>query len=439
MENDTSRHAWRPILDGSLAERARTAVHDIVNALPGPSESMLADPSLASGTAGMALLCGYLARAGYDDGENAAQFLEQSIEAVSTEQIGPSFYGGFAGIAWVTEHLQTQLLDSDDEDANEEIDEVLKGFLCRSEWLDDYDLISGLVGYGVYAIERLPRPAAVKCLERVIDHLDQTAEHNSEGITWLTSPGLLPPLQRAEYPEGHYNLGLAHGVAGVIALLGQACAAGVAYTKARPLLDGAVAWLLRQKLTEGESTFSSWVVPGAKSNSCRVAWCYGDAGISAALLLASRAVANSAWEDEAINIARRAALRPTETAGVTDAGICHGAAGLGHIYNRMFQATGDRVFEKAARFWFKRTLELRRLGQGIAGFYAFKPDEEGNERWADDPGILTGAAGIALALLAAITDISPAWDRMLMISIPQAGSAGIQPAGLPQTSPKIPG
>ncbi|MGI9164847.1 MAG: lanthionine synthetase C family protein [Pyrinomonadaceae bacterium] len=419
MQTEMSRGSWRPILDGPLAERARTALNDIVGALPDPSAPETDNCSLAGGTAGLAILCAYLARAGFADDENAAQFLSQAIEAVSKEQIGPSLYGGFTGVAWAAAHLQEQLLDTVDDDVNGEIDEVLKDYLQQSSWSDDYDLIVGLVGFGVYALERLPRPAAVKCLERVIHHLDQTAERKPDGITWLTPPDLLPPHQRKECPEGYYNLGLAHGVPGVIAMLGQACAAGIASDKARPLLDGAVAWLLSQKLTDAESTFSSWAVPGVKSNSCRVAWCYGDAGLSAALLLAARSVGDSGWEDEAISIARRAAIRPAETAGVIDAGLCHGAAGLGHIYNRMFQATGDQLFKERARFWFERTLELRRPGKGIAGFSAYHPEEDGTGGWADDPGILMGAAGIALALLAATTDIAPEWDRMLLVSIPQ--------------------
>lgn len=420
MQTDTSRRAWRPILDGPLAERAQTAVHDIVNALPDPSAAEIADPLLASGTAGLALLCGYLARAGYDDEENASQFLEQAIQAVSTEQIGPSLYGGFAGIAWVTEHLQTQLMDQDDGDANEEIDEVLKDYLNQSSWQDDYDLIGGLVGMAVYALERLPRPAALECLERIVDRLSETAERTEYGVTWLTRPHLLPEWQRNECPNGYYNLGLAHGVPGVIALLGQLCAAGVVITKARPLLDGAVSWLLSQKLTGAErSTFSSWSGPSIERNDCRLAWCYGDAGVSAALLLAARCVNNSAWEDEALAIARRAATREPESAGVMDAGICHGAAGLAHIFNRLFHATGDESFRKAARYWFESTLALRRPGEGIAGFSAYRAPIDGQEEfWEDQVGILEGAAGIALALLAATTKVEPEWDRMLLVSVP---------------------
>jgi hypothetical protein len=38
--------------------------------------------------------------------------------------------------------------------------------------------------------------------------------------------------------------------------------------------------------------------------------------------------------------------------------------------------------------------------------------------WIADPGLLTGASGIALALLAATTDMEPAWDRMLLVAAP---------------------
>ena len=60
---------------------------------------------------------------------------------------------------------------------------------------------------------------------------------------------------------------------------------------------------------------------------------------------------------------------------------------------------------------------MRHPERGIAGFAAFMPARTGEERWVDDPGLLTGAAGVALALLAACTPVEPAWDRMLLVSI----------------------
>ena len=409
------------MLDGSLRKRALAAVEEIIAALPDPSSTNLNDFSLSGGTAGLAIFCAYLSRAGLDTDENAVQFLEQALLSVSTTPMDPSLYGGFTGIAWATALLEGQLVDSD-EDPNEAIDEALLDYLNRSPWIDDYDLIGGLVGIGVYALERLPRPSAVDCLARIVDRLDETAEHNRDGVTWLTRAQLLPEHQREKCPHGYYNVGLAHGVPGVIVLLAQACAAGIAVEKSRPLLDGAVAWLLRQRLDSvAVSCFPAWVTPDVEGDDCRLAWCYGDAGVAAALLVAARSVNEADWEREGIEIARRAAKRKPESAGVNDAGLCHGAAGLGHIFNRLFQATGESVFREAGRYWLERTLAMRREGQGIAGFSSYRPVVDGQEEhWEDEVGILEGAAGIALALLAAATDIEPAWDRMLLVSVPAA-------------------
>src|SRR5712692_6145954 len=54
----------------------------------------------------------------------------------------------------------------------------------------------------------------------------------------------------------------------------------------------------------------------------------------------------------------------------------------------------------------------------ISGFSALSGRADETRHWEDDPGILTGAAGIALALLAATTSIEPEWDRMLLLSTP---------------------
>src|SRR5262249_1772121 len=105
-----------------------------------------------------------------------------------------------------------------------------------------------------------------------------------------------------------------------------------------------------------------------------------------------------------------------ERSGILDAAFCHGSCGLAHIYNRLYQATGDEELAKVARFWYQRTLELRRPGSGIGGYLAAVNGVSGTE-WIEDPRVLTGAAGIALALLAAPCALDPAWDRMFLLSL----------------------
>jgi hypothetical protein len=366
-------------------------------------------------------LFAYLAQAGLDGraAETALRFLNEAVEAVGTVPMSPGLYSGFLGIAWAAEHVN-RLLTTAEDDPNEAADAALLEHLKQPPWRCQYDLISGLVGVGVYALERLPRPTAVTSLERVIDRLAERAERRADGITWHTRAELLFSEERERYPAGYYNLGVAHGVPGVIALLGAACAAGVGAAKARPLLRGAVGWLLRQQLPAGAgSRFPTLLAPGVEPAACRLAWCYGDAGVAVALLSAARGLDEPAWEREALAIARAAAARQANTAGVRDAGLCHGAAGLGHL----FHAAGDPCFAEAARFWFYRCLEMREPGRGVAGFSCYWSSQDDSACWLKDPGLLTGAAGIALALLAASTPIEPAWDRLLLAGIPERAKA----------------
>ncbi len=409
--------SWQPLLNGDLKDRALETVRAIVDRLP---SWRVADATLASGATGVAVFHAYLARSGFgpEHEATARRLLEKVVAAAAEAELPASLYDGLAGVGWAMAHVRPLMADLDLEDVSADIDAGLREHLGSSPWKEDYDLISGLVGLGVAALERLPHPDAVACLERVIDRLTETVERRPDGLTWWTNPAWLIPETREKCPHGYYNLGLAHGVPGVIALLGRACAAGVAVEMARPLLDGAVRWLLAQQPADGSGfthVIESENVEPPKA--ARLAWCYGDPGIAAALLLAARCVAEPAWEKAARNIALRAAARPVDQAGVVDAGLCHGAAGLGHLFNRLYQATGDEQLADAARFWFRRTLEMRHPERGIAGYAAWMPLKPGDDRWLDDPGILTGVAGIALALLAATTMIEPDWDRMLLVSI----------------------
>jgi hypothetical protein len=409
--------AWQPLLQGDLKDRAWERIRAILHDLSTLAKDPAGDPSLAGGTSGLALLYGYLAQTegGPDHVATSKRYLEHATVAMADQPSAASLYSGLAGVGWATAHLQGRLPGLDGEDDLEEMDDVLLEHLDQSPWDGDYDLINGLVGFGVYALERLPRPRAVACLERVIDHLAVTAEHKAPGVTWWTNPAWLPPETPEKFPNGYYNLGLAHGVPGVIALLGQACAAGVAFPKARPLLDETVRWLLAH---QGPAGFGFWIAPEAEDRPARLAWCYGDPGVAAALLVAARGVGESAWEGQALAMARRAAQRPATESGIVDAGLCHGAAGLSHLFNRMYQATGEPWLAEAAQFWLARTLEMQRPGRGIGGYEAWVPGDDGKNTWAAEAGLLTGAAGIALALLAATTAIEPAWDRVLLVSVP---------------------
>jgi lantibiotic modifying enzyme len=426
MSAEATTPTWSPILAPETAARALRVVEDIAADLrkelsaPRSAETswLRRGPSLAGGDTGQAFFFTYLAQSRPDQGHDdaAMELLERATEATGEMQAPPGFYSGFSGVAWALEHLRGRLFEDDGEDPGEEVAAALVEHLGLNPWMGHYDVISGLSGFGVYALERLPRPGGKECLERVVERLSELAVRRPDGIAWLTGPHLMIERELESSPEGNFNVGVAHGVPGVLPVLAQACAAGV---DARELLDGAVAWTLAQKMPDGEdSSFPYTAVEGGEPKPTRLAWCYGDLGIAVALLVAARAVGEESWEREAVAIGRKAARRRVDGSGVIDAGLCHGAAGAGHLFNRLYQATGDPAFREAAVYWIEQTLKMQKPGEGIGGYKVWIVGEGTELDWRADPGFLTGSAGIALALLAAATGVEPEWDRVLLADIP---------------------
>jgi hypothetical protein len=437
--------SWQPILLDDAASRAGEVIAAIAADLlrlsppgeeaPAPAAAPPPKFSLAEGDAGQALFFAYLDLAHPDSGweQAALRHLERAIETSARLQTYPGLYSGFTGVAWVLEHFQEPIFAGDatppeeapaepEDDPGVEIAAALAAYLGHLRGAKDYDLISGLAGMGAYALERWPRLWSRECLEQLAARLEETADQRPEGFAWHTPPELILERDRATYPSGCYNLGVAHGVPGVIGLLGGMCAAGVAVSSARRLLDGAVAWLLAQKQgPDAASCFSYQTAPDAPAVATRLAWCYGDLGVAATLLAAAQAVGDSAMKEEALAIGRATAARaarPEEIARTPDYGLCHGATGVAHLFNRLYQGSGDPRFRQAALFWFEHALAAAKPGTGVGGYLALLSEDQESADWRPDPGFLTGAAGIGLALLAATQACEPAWDRLLLASLP---------------------
>ncbi len=165
------------------------AVQEIAQALqqmPSPMHNF----SLADSSAGVALFFAYLAQTTQDETQTATalDFLTQTVDGVAAHPLPHSLFAGLAGIAWTLTHLQGRLVEPDPDFVDVAIDEALLAEVSRSPWSQDYDLMSGLVGVGVYMLERLPDPLAVAGLEQIVDRLAELAVPHPDGITWWTDP-----------------------------------------------------------------------------------------------------------------------------------------------------------------------------------------------------------------------------------------------------------
>jgi hypothetical protein len=430
--------SWRPLLAGRSASSAFESIAAISEALVDPCRPLtiaadrlsLSHPdqrrnrvSLSMGRPGTAMFHAHHARAGLraDAASTAWRHLDWAIEGIdeaNIEKVG--LYGGLAGLAWTLRHMHRVLSLPPSADATEAFDQVLEDVVRRPSFVD-VDLTKGLVGLGVYALEWLPEPRAEALLRAVVDRLAELAERDVDGVFWRVPVGFVPKTHRALAAMGYRDLGLAHGVPGVIAFLSFVHQAGIAQERARELLDGAVPWLLRQKRGSAcPQRFRYWVEEAVQARVNRAAWCYGDPGIAASLVLAGMATTNPEWKAQGLDLAREIASREPSELLLTDPGLCHGAAGTAHIFNRIWHWTGDASCRDAAGYWMERVLAMRRPGQGCAGFTSAMRDAQDRPIDVADEGFLMGSAGIGLALLAAVGDGEPDWDRLLLLSGPAA-------------------
>jgi lantibiotic modifying enzyme len=416
---------WRALLTDRDAERAWAVIHDIAEALRPKVENLApdADPAVTGGTAGLALFYAYLgAETGNEEWTGLAhRLMEHSIDALSERPLLPDLYEGFTGIGWTIDHLQGMLFEDAEEESDDPIGESLVQVLDRSYARGDFDLIGGLTGFGIYAFHALPRPAARRSLELLVERLIEIGEPVDGGFSWFTPPDVLPDWLREQEPDGRYNLGVSHGVAAVISVLGMCAGAGVMSDEQRAILDRAVDWLLAQKQTGKTWCFANSVINGRPARRDRLAWCYGDPGIAAALFTAARHCGHAEWEAVALEVARTAARRDTETSEIVDAGLCHGSVGLAHLFNRMHQASGDPLLAEAARAWYRYTVNMQRPEVGIAGYEFFAAPG-----WIPHTGFVSGLAGVGIGLLGGVSSREPGWDQFLAVSVPLERSVPLE-------------
>jgi hypothetical protein len=380
---------WQPITDRTLRSRAGRAIRELAAILAEPAAA--ASPSLALGDAGTAVFFAYLARARFPIKhavDRAQLYAGRAAQAVGDTALPLGLFGGIAGIAWMLDHLRGAELPR--RDLCGELDAALRTAIRGGALEGEVDLVYGLCGIGVYALAR--RDGALA--GRVIARLRASCVGHGDGVAWAR-------------PAAPVDLGTAHGLAGLIAMLGQA--RGARIPGATTLSRGALRGLLGHARWDRASAFPAFaradhsVRDDAARRDARLAWCYGDIGAACALQTAAEASGDAVARVAALRVARAAAVRAPASSGVVDCGLCHGAAGVAFGLQRMFVASGELALRDAARDWLAGALD-----EGIpVGL------RDGSDA-ANGRGLL-GGAGLGLAYLAAMTKVWPRWASALTI------------------------
>jgi hypothetical protein len=378
------------------------------------------DHAVGQGHAGLALLFGALDQRDPGQGwdRTAHRHLALAARAIEAVPRAPAgLFTGLAGLGLVATVLSDdgaryrRLLATLDQALAVRIPAVV-GALERGggagHAVRELDLISGLAGIAAYLLLRREEPGVEPALHEVLGSLVELTGSDEDGPRWRARPDQLSPDERARYPNGYLNCGLAHGIPGPLAVLALALRAGTEL----PGLPDAVArtadWLTAHRTDDpsGPNWPNAVPLPNGSADPvapARSAWCYGAPGVAAALRLAGG--------DLAVAALSAALTRPAEVARVDSPTFCHGRAGLLAITSTFARATGDDGFRRAAAAMEAELVDL--FDPSVPLGYR---DLESGGRLIDQPGLLTGAPGVALALLGATSPVEPAWARLFLLA-----------------------
>ncbi|MFF0573053.1 lanthionine synthetase C family protein [Streptosporangium saharense] len=421
-------------------DRVRRAIDDAATLAPGgPEERVYQDLSLTMGYPGVVLLFAELGRESAAHRETAHRLLAEAVTRPHPPT-GGSLYIGLASLAFATRTAAgpgeyRSLIDPLDHYVTDLVEQRTRVWHGR---LDDdpkhvagsmglYDVISGLSGLGRYLLMLAASGGDDGVLRDVLRYLvalTGTGEVAGRAVPrwWVAGGPRLDIPDDPVYRDGHANVGVAHGVAGPLALLALAWRAGVRVPGQREAMERVVAWLLDWRCPDAAGvcwpdtvTFEQHLGGERPTPGCVPTWCYGLPGIARSIQLAGLALDRRDWREAALDAMRSLLNRPTDGWTLASPSVCHGSAGLLRIAMRVAaDSEGDTTAGDIADLAAERTVELFDPGFEVGFRYLVPPPK----RYLESAGMLDGAAGTALALYGYATgDLTDSrWDAALLMA-----------------------
>lgn len=384
--------------------------------------------SVAQGSAGIALLCGAMDAVFPGEGwdRHGHAHLSAALEGTRPARSATSLFAGVAGLALTADLLsrgqsryQRLLTTLDDVVAAEAQRGAARLGDVRGIPVGSIDLISGLAGTTAYLLRRRGTGAAVDgALDAALAALAGLLADRSSPPAWHTPVAWIRDEERPHYPHGNLNCGLAHGLPGPLAVLALALRDGHVVPDGHAAVAAAAGWLADHRVDDAWGPNWPNAVPlredgsaGAPSEPARAGWCYGAPGVARALWLAGEALDDAAVRDLALDAVRAVVDRPAERRWLSSPTFCHGAAGLLQVLLRFARDTGAPDLAAASADLCAGVLAAHEP-QTLLGYRNVEPGGV----LVDHPGLLDGAPGVALVLLAAGTATDPVWDRFFLLS-----------------------
>lgn len=353
-----------------------------------------------NGLAGIALFQFYYEESLELHSENSLKTINFCIEKINEGHFSASYCNGLAGFAWLLNHLEEYNFVEKDEFTSilSAIDTQIEYYLQQYILHGNYDFFHGALGCIFYFLKRT---AHSREYEKQISLFFSKLPYLYKTIRDYD----LCKLAVSETIEGklkkRLHLGPAHGISGIIAILGIAYGKKYFQKQSEQWLEKFTQLVLGTKMPpDSISVFPIWIDLETEEKSfSSLSWCAGDIGIGAALLNTSTLLGKPVWNGQSADILKKAAQRKDITQSMINGyGICHGYFGASRIFSRAYHTNRVQEFEEASLYWLKK---------GMDSFIITKESPMS---------ILNGLAGAGLVMLDYQQEKISSWDECLLIS-----------------------
>jgi hypothetical protein len=445
----TPRASWKALLNEPLQSRTQQIALDIASRMRDPEQvQQIAehaqelnpnpwawDLSQPAACAELALFYHYLDRCFPEQTWRATSQCYLKLLAARSQEsalASPGLFGGTSLVAFVVSQAS-----SNGRHAQRTLARLHQALASQvrphSSWClppeggvaeSDFDLITGAAGIvGYLTSVTAPDSAAREALHVLLGYLLLLVEPGqiAGAERWRCPAALLvTERDRQQYPLGRFNCGLAHGLPGILAALALTALAGYDHPGLLESLAFGSEWLIQHQLSDEWGINWPMVIPQEQASSpeqwsqlppSRTAWCYGAPGVARSLWLAGSALQQERYMKVSLEAMQAVLSRPWSLRRIDGPTLCHGVAGLLLICLRFAHDCEDPLILSHIPRLVEQLLTLFDP-QSPLGFQERGP----GGRLIDQPDFLTGAPGVALALLAAATSVEPSWDRLLLLA-----------------------
>jgi lantibiotic biosynthesis protein len=407
---------WEPILDNGLSSKAAFVYDSIGNTI---SKQIELDNKLdlLRGKVGQLLFLSHFSR----DEKEVSRHLECIFDKIKDDlKVDGALMTGLAGLGYVIKIIQSRNSWLDVDVLNDFFP-VVRKFAIKSIDRGNFDFMYGYLGQCYFLLEQVKCDENRELFKEAVRDLESQSIPQEKGIGWINpwEEKIVLSSIGDKFESKVANLGMSHGLPGIIYIL-------VKLQNVYPeleitsLIERALYCLISQESEQNkdETGFYYPIYSGemGKLRRGQLSWCYSDLGISMMFYNLWNITGDDQFKSRADKISKSCAKIRGDQIVSMCSGLCHGASGIAHMFNKVYQITKEEYFKDIALYWYDLLFNDFLVRNQNGSIQAINFEKKANRRIiSNDYGFLEGLSGIGLSIHTALLGEYPYWDKLLLL------------------------